>query len=153
MLVRICPDFCLLHLLIAVLHICLICWCFFFHPGDGLLALATDHSYEIVRASDGSSVGANFSVIYGSESTFIYNPTQRRLLSLSLNYERTLHAISASELAKIEWTLQGTGGLARGVAGVAAVWDNSAPVAVDAAGRIIVTGTDAFYVFGMYFTK
>jgi hypothetical protein len=110
-----------------------------------LLALATDQSYEIFRASDGSSVGANISDIYGSECTFLYNPTQRRLLSLSLNSLSTLHAISTSEFAKIEWTLQGDGG--------EAYWDNSAPVAVDATGRIIVTGTDYFYVFGMYFTK
>jgi hypothetical protein len=115
-----------------------------------LLALATDQSYEIVRASDGSSVGANISDIYGSESTFLYNPTQRRLLSLSFQYARTLYAISASEFAKIEWTLQGDGGLARGLS---TGWDHSAPVAVDATGRIIVTGTDGFYVFGMYFTK
>jgi hypothetical protein len=97
-------------------------------------------------------VCANLSDIYGSESTFIYNPTQRRLLSLSQQYQRTLHAISTSEFAKIEWTLQGDGG--GGVArGVGAAWDFSAPVAVDATGRIIVTGTDYFYVFGMYFTK
>jgi hypothetical protein len=91
-------------------------------------------------------VGANFSVIYGSESTFLYNPTQRRLLSLSVNFLRTLHAISTSEFAKIEWTLEGE-------AGGGSAWDFSAPVAVDAAGRIIVTDKDAFYVFGMYFTK
>jgi hypothetical protein len=95
-------------------------------------------------------VCANISDIYGSESTFLYNPTQRRLLSLSQQYQRTLHAISTSEFAKIEWTLQGTGGVARGVG---SLWDNFAPVAVDATGRIIVTGTDYFYVFGMYFTK